>query len=114
MGQPPAGGYGAYGPPPGGYGYGGYGPPGGSDPDPRARGIAIAALICNVIGIFFCWVLAIAGIICAAIAISKADTDGRTARTLNMWSWIAFGVGLLVAVCFFGFYLFVYLKDAQV
>ena len=112
MGQPWDGGYG----PPGGYGYGppggyGYGPPGGHDPDPKAKNVAIAALICNIVMFFCCWPLAIGGLICSIIAITKADTQGATARVLNMWAWILCGVAFVFGLAFVGFYVFVYLAQ---
>lgn len=112
MGQPWGGGYGSYGPPPGGYGYGGYGPPGGYDPDPRAKSVAIAALVCNILGFFCCWPVAIGGLICSIIAITKADTQGSTARTLNMWAWILCAVEFVVGIGFIVFYVIAYVSDA--
>lgn len=110
--QPPAGGYGAYPTGSGGYGapptggsggYGGYPPPSGygaSPPPPNpARNTAIAALIVNIIAATFCCgITSVGGLICAALAMGKADTEPETARTLTMWAWILLGATFLIDV----------------
>jgi len=79
---PPTGGYGAYG------GYGGYGPP----PNSSVKNQAIAALIANIVAVVFCCgIVAIGGLICAAIALSKADYEPEAAKKLNLWAWILLG-----------------------
>jgi len=92
-GQDPYGGY--------GYNYGyGYGPPGvpGGGGSGASQGLAIGALVCNIILIFFCWLLAIPGIILAALALGKINTEPGSARTLTIWAWVLFAVGIFVGV----------------
>lgn len=98
--QPGSGGYGAYG---GSGGYGAYPPPGGyggAPPPPNpAKNTAIAALVVNIIAaIFCCGITSIGGLICAALAMGKADTEPETARTLTMWAWILLGATFLFDV----------------
>lgn len=90
-----SGGYGAY--PPGG----GYGPPGGygGPPSDSARNAAIVALIINIVAVLFCCgVTSIGGVICAAMAMSKADTEPQAARSLNMWAWILLGLTFVLDI----------------
>lgn len=102
-GNPPSdGGYGSYGQTGGGYGAGygtggGYGGYGGYDPDPGAKTQAIIALCCNAVGILCCCPVGIAGTIVSIIALTKADTEGRTARTLLIWAWVLLGLGVVLA-----------------
>jgi hypothetical protein len=102
-GQPPPGGqgwdpYGQQGYPPPGYGYGPPGVPYGTP----SNGSAIAALICNALLVAFCCnVIAISGIITAAIALSRAGTDPRSARKLTIWSWCLLAASIVVAVVVF-------------
>ncbi|MFI0452345.1 hypothetical protein [Actinomadura sp. 6N118] len=88
--------YGQYGQPPGGsYGYG---PPGVHGP-PASQGSAIGALIANIIvTLFCCGVFGIAGIVTSAMAMSKVHTDPNSARKLITWSWVIFGVSLVVGL----------------
>ncbi|MBT2213080.1 MULTISPECIES: DUF4190 domain-containing protein [Actinomadura] len=101
-----AGGYGAsgnpYGQPPPGYGYGygqpGYGPPG-VPHAPSSSGSTIAALICNIIGVVTCCnVLAIPGVVLAAVAMGRVQTDPESARRLTMWSWILFAASIVLGI----------------
>lgn len=86
----------AAGSPAGGLGYG-YGPPG--VPAARAsNGSAVGALICNIVMVFFCNLLAIPGIITAGIALGKTQSDPEAARNLTTWSWVIFAVALVAAV----------------
>lgn len=103
----PSGGYGAYGGYGGSGGYGayppggGYGPPGGhgGPPPGSARNAAVVALIINIVAVLFCCgIVSIGGLICAAMAMSKADTEPEAARSLNMWAWILLGVTFLIDV----------------
>ncbi|QXJ24105.1 hypothetical protein AGRA3207_005362 [Actinomadura graeca] len=94
-GPPPADPYGQ-GPPPG-YGYG-YGPPG-VPYAPAGNGSTIAALICNIVAIVLCCnIVAIPGVILAAIAMGRAQSDPYSARRLTMWSWVLFGASIVVAI----------------
>ena len=90
-----AGGYGS-----GGYGGAGYGMPYGYGPsDPGAKSGAMIAFVVNaVLCAVCCGVPALPGLICAGIALSRAESDPESARKLTKWSWIALGVvaGLIV------------------
>ena len=87
------GGYGPPGPPPGGYG--GYGPPA----DPNVKNIAVAALVCNIFAaVMCCGVASVAGVICAAIALSKADLEPESAKKLNLWAWITLGATFVIDI----------------
>lgn len=83
------GGYVPPGPPPGPYGaYGPYGPPS----DPNIKNQAIVALVCNIVAMTLCCgIPSIGGLICAAIAMSKADYEPESAKKLNVWAWVLFG-----------------------
>lgn len=86
--------------PPPGYGTPGigYGPPGFGRPQPRT-GPAIAALICNILASITCYgFLAVPGIVTAAIAIGKAQTDPRAARKLTIWSWCIFAASIVIGL----------------
>ncbi|TDD26726.1 hypothetical protein E1287_35955 [Actinomadura sp. KC06] len=96
---------GAYGPqygagqgyPPPGYGYG-YGPPGVPHRAP-SNGSTIAALVCNSIAVVLCCnIVAIPGIITAAIALGRNNTDPRSARKLTIWSWSLFAAGVVIGI----------------
>jgi hypothetical protein len=98
--QPP----GYYGPTPGGWqdpygaaGYG-YGPPG--VPVAQASsGAAIGALVCNIIMTLTCLGLpAIAGIITAAIAMGRVQTNPQSARNLTTWSWVIFAINVVLVM----------------
>lgn len=109
MSQQWGGGYGSPGPPPGGYGgYGGYGGGYGPPADPNVKNIAIIALICNIVAaLMCCGVTSIAGIICAAIALSKADYEPETAKKLNLWAWITLGATFVIDIlCILFIYVF--------
>jgi hypothetical protein len=76
----------------------GYGPPGFGRPQPRT-GPAIAALICNVLASITCYgFLAVPGIVTAAIAIGKAQTNPAAARKLTIWSWCIFAAGIVIGL----------------
>jgi hypothetical protein len=112
-----------YGTPPAGsqpYGtaqpYGGYPPaypPPGLALDPeqeKARSSAVLWTILNGVAIFLCGnLLAIGGVICAAIAIGKAREDVAASRNLTKWSWILFAVGFaLGAIIAIAYVVFVF------
>lgn len=92
-----------YGPAPGGWqdpygaagGYG-YGPPG--VPTAQASsGAAIGALVCNIVMSLSCLgFLAIAGIVTAAIAMGRVQTDPQSARNLTTWSWVIFAINVVI------------------
>lgn len=88
---------------PPGYGYG-YGPPG-VPHAPAGNGSTIAALVCNIAGVLLCCnILAIPGVIIAAIAMGRTQSDPQSARKLTIWSWVLFGasvvLGLVVLVVY--------------
>jgi hypothetical protein len=105
----PGGAYGQYGQ---GYGYGqqgygqqgygqqgyGYGPPG-VPYQPANNGSTIAALVCNAVAILLCCnVVAIPGVITAAIALGRTQTDPPSARKLTIWSWSLFGASVAIGI----------------
>jgi hypothetical protein len=85
---------GGFGPPGGGFGYG----PPGVPAAPASNGSAVAALVCNIILVLFCNILAIPGIITSGIALGKMRSDPEGSRNLTTWSWVIFGVALVAAV----------------
>ncbi len=92
-------GQGGYGQDPyGQYPYGAYGP--GVPPQTGNNGMAVAALVANIVSAFLCCagLLWIPGIITAAIAMSKANTDPDSARKLSIAAWVCFAVNILLAV----------------
>jgi hypothetical protein len=89
--------------PPGqGPGYG-YGPPG-VPPSGATNGSAIAALICNcvaLVAIIFCCFGAVAslpGAILAGMALGRAQSDPQSSRQLALWSWVCFGLSIVLSV----------------
>lgn len=106
MGYPPQDPYGYGQPGPyGGQGNGGqhYGPPGpygwGPPPPPPNNAPALAALIANcLLTVFCCGVLAIPGIITAAVALNRVHTDPVSAKNLTTWSWVIFGVSIVLTL----------------
>jgi len=87
----PPGAGGPYGPPPMQYGYG--------PQDPGAKNGAVVSLIVNICAVLFCCgILSIGGVICSAIALSKADYDPQSARQLVKWSWISLVASVVLAV----------------
>ncbi|GGQ45285.1 hypothetical protein BKA00_006654 [Actinomadura coerulea] len=101
-GQPHGQGYGYTQPGYGQPGYGqpgyGYGPPG-VPYRPASNGSTIAALVCNAIAIVMCCnIVAIPGVITAAIALGRVQTDPRSARRLTVWSWCLFAAAIAIGV----------------
>lgn len=86
-----------------------YGPPPLTPDAEKARSNAVLWTILNGVAIFLCGnLLAIAGVILAAVAIGKARVDVESSRNLTKWSWILFATGfalgaLLIIVIIFGF-----------
>ncbi|WP_395110121.1 hypothetical protein [Actinomadura sp. SCN-SB] len=88
--------WGAYGQP------SGYGPPGVPRSGGGAPGSTIAALICNALATGMCCnLLAIPGIITAALAMNRSQTDPNSTRTLTTWSWVIFAVALVLQIALF-------------
>ncbi|GAA4487238.1 hypothetical protein GCM10023191_014860 [Actinoallomurus oryzae] len=81
------------------YGQGAYGPYGPAGV-PRGNGMAIAALVANIVAAFLCCagLLWIPGVITAAIALNKSDTDPESYRKLSITSWVCFAVNILLAI----------------
>jgi hypothetical protein len=79
------------------YYHGGYGP---GVPQPAGRGMAIAALVANIVCAFLCCagLLWIPGVITAAVALNRVDTDPASARRLSIVSWVCLAADLLLAV----------------
>jgi hypothetical protein len=91
------------------YGYG-YGPPGVSPVQSRNPGSTIAALVCNCVAVAMCCnVFAIPGIITSVIAMTRAQTNPASTRTLTVWSWVILGVAFVIQIALFG--LLVYLDE---
>lgn len=79
----------------------GYGPPG-VPRAPASNGAAIAALVCNIVAVAFCGgIFAIPGIITAAIALGRVQTDPESARRLTIWSWVILGISIVLAIAMF-------------
>lgn len=75
-----------------------YGPPG-FGYAPASTGPAIAALIMNVIAAVTCYgILAAPGIVTAALAINRAQSDPESARRLTRWSWGIFAAAVVVGI----------------
>lgn len=104
-----AGPYGQGGPHPG-YGYG---PPG--VPTKRAsNGSTTAALVCNIAGVLLCCgLLSVPGAITAAIAMSRVETDPESARKLTIWSWVLFGLSIVIGIVLFILYLIFVIASAE-
>ncbi|MEV5896083.1 DUF4190 domain-containing protein [Nonomuraea fuscirosea] len=86
--------YGEQPPPQYGYGYG--------TPPPRNNGPnanAIVSLVLNLLAVVSCCnILGIPGAILAGLALGRASTDPRSARSMVMWSWILFGAGFVLTI----------------
>lgn len=77
--------------------YGPYGPY--MPPPPASNGPALAALIANILlTITCCGLLAVPGVITAAVAMNRVHTDPVSAKNLTNWSWVIFGIAVLVGV----------------
>lgn len=75
--------------------YGPYMPP----PPPSGNGSAVAALIANIVlTVTCCGLLAAPGIVTAAIAMSRVNTDPVSAKNLTTWSWVIFGLAIFAGV----------------
>jgi hypothetical protein len=80
----------------------GYGPPGVPDTGGHAEGSTIAALVCTSVATAMCCnILAIPGIVTAAMAMSRSKTDPRSARSLTIWSWWILGVAIVLQILLF-------------
>jgi hypothetical protein len=80
----------------------GYGPPG-VPQNQASNGSAIAALICNIVLFMFCAsILAIPGIVTAALAMGRVQTNPQSARRLTIWSWSLFAVVIVLGIAIIG------------
>ncbi|MFI0409855.1 hypothetical protein [Actinomadura sp. 3N508] len=88
-----------------GYGQGyDYGPPG-VPYRTQSNGSTIAALVCNCIAVVMCCnIVAIPGIITAAIALGRNATDPNSARKLTIWSWSLFAAAVVLGIIFIVIY----------
>ncbi|MDP9861926.1 MULTISPECIES: DUF4190 domain-containing protein [Streptosporangium] len=99
-GPPPGGGYGSpggYGPPPGG----GYDPYGyGAQPPRGNNGMAIAALILGIVGLFSCGVTSIVGIVLGHISLGQIKRTGEEGRGMGVAGLVLsyFGVACWLVV----------------
>ncbi|WP_141578525.1 hypothetical protein [Actinomadura sp. WMMA1423] len=76
----------------------GYGPPG-VPHQTASNGSTIAALICNAVAVVMCCnIVAIPGVITAAIALGRFQADPHSARKLTIWSWALFAASLLIGI----------------
>ncbi|WP_433466769.1 hypothetical protein [Spirillospora sp. CA-128828] len=76
----------------------GYGPPGVPYGAP-SNGSTIAALVCNAVAILLCCnIVAIPGVITAAVALGRTQTDPPSARRLTIWSWSLFAASVFIAI----------------
>ena len=76
-----------------------YGAPGLDAEQEKVRSSAILWTILNGAAIFLCAnLLAIPGVILAAVAIAKARSDVDGARGFVKWSWILFALGFVLAI----------------
>ncbi|MFC5380919.1 hypothetical protein [Aquipuribacter nitratireducens] len=75
---------------------------GAGDPEAeKVRSSAVLWTILNGVAIFLCGnLLAIGGVVCAAVAIGRAREDTQAARGLVRWSWILFAAGFALAILF--------------
>ena len=109
---PPAPGYGppppGYGPPPPGYGppppgYGGWGPA----PQSRTNGMAIASLVCGIVGCFY-GVPAILAIVFGFVARGQIKREPQQGSGMALAgiilgiAWIVIGIALVLALFVFG------------
>ncbi|NUT42798.1 MAG: DUF4190 domain-containing protein [Thermoactinospora sp.] len=113
--QPPSGGgygsgpqqgygqpYGGYQPPSGGYGQpGGYGAP----PPTKTNGMAIASLVCGLVGLVLCGVSSVVGIILGHMALNQVKRSGEEGKGMAVaglvTSYIVVGLWLIFAVIYF-------------
>jgi hypothetical protein len=80
----------------------GYGPPG-LPQQPASNGSAIAALVCNIVLFVACAsIFAIPGIVTAALAMGRVQTNPESARRLTVWSWVLFGVVIVIGIALIG------------
>ncbi|MEV5748071.1 hypothetical protein AB0L00_09660 [Actinoallomurus sp. NPDC052308] len=79
-------------------GYGYYGPPGA--PPAGSNGSAVGALVANIVSALLCCggIAWLPGIILAAMAMNRNNTDPQSAKQLSMWSWICFGINIVLAI----------------
>ncbi|TDD70005.1 hypothetical protein [Actinomadura rubrisoli] len=74
---------------------------------PASNASAIGALVCNIVAVLLCCnIVAIPGIITAAIAMGRVQTDPPSARKLTIWSWALFGVSVVAGIVFVVVYLY--------
>jgi hypothetical protein len=107
--QPP----GAYPPPPPGYPPPGYPPPGGYPPQPyypappSTNGMAIASLVCGIIGACFCGIPAVLGLVFGFMALSQINATGGTqpGRGLAVAGITISIIDLVLVALYFIFYL---------
>lgn len=89
-------------PPPYQYDYGS-GPPSGlpSQPPPSNGATVAALVVCIVEVVLLGGIVAIPGIVCAAVAMGKVHTDPAAAKKLTIWAWVSAAVAPIVAVILF-------------
>jgi hypothetical protein len=77
----------------------GYGPPGVSPHQSTGNASTIAALVCNAVAVVMCCnIIALPGLITAAIALGRAQTDPESSRRLTIWSWSLFAAAVLLGI----------------
>ncbi|MFL6053716.1 MAG: hypothetical protein ACJ72W_12495 [Actinoallomurus sp.] len=82
-------------------GYGYYGPPGA--PAGGTNAGTVGALIANIIAALLCCggIAWLPGIILAAIAMNRNNTDPESAKQLTLWSWVCFALNIVLAIVLF-------------
>ncbi|GAA3409626.1 DUF4190 domain-containing protein [Streptosporangium vulgare] len=97
-------GYGGYGPPDGGYDpYGGYGAP---PPHRGNNGMAVAALIMGIAGLFICGLTSIVGVVLGHISLGQIKRTGEEGRGMAIAGLVLSYFGVL---CWVGLALLVWL-----
>ncbi|GAA2847164.1 hypothetical protein GCM10010517_04110 [Streptosporangium fragile] len=95
---PPPGGhdpYGGYGPPPGGHDpYGGYGGPPPPPPPQRNNGMAVAALILGIAGLFFCGLPSVVGVVLGHVSLGQIKRTGEDGRPMALTGLVLSYVGV--------------------
>src|SRR5260370_36346625 len=101
---PPRGSYPRPPPPSGGGAY----PPAGGVPGPAAstNGMAIASLVCSVVGAFLCGIGSIVGIVLGVIALNQIKQTGQGGRGMALAGIIVGAVALVAGLIWVVIYFF--------
>jgi hypothetical protein len=82
-------------------GYGYYGPPGA--PAGGSSGSTVGALVANIIAALLCCggIAWLPGIILAAMAMNRNNTDPESAKQLTLWSWVCVVLNVVLVIILF-------------